>query len=142
MKELEPFCFERKKQNQTHPVKVRNKLQFSTCIEGYKYVYVHISTDLKDQKKSQTSKNVLFCNQGNCGNPSQLLVHIQWCLMNDISKMMWTGKKTKIILRARLVKNVVLVGKDIEQDAVGRQFEPFPYRRLSLHRWSPWDGQG
>ena len=25
---------------------------------------------------------------------------------------------------------LVLVGKDIELDAVGRQFEPYPYRRL------------
>ena len=29
---------------------------------------------------------------------------------------------------------LVLVGKDIELDAVGRQFEPYPYRRLRLHR--------
>ena len=38
---------------------------------------------------------------------------------------------------------LVLVGEDIELDAVGRQFEPCPYRRLRLHRWRPcgvtWD---
>ena len=28
---------------------------------------------------------------------------------------------------------LVLVGKDIELDAVGRQFEPYPYRRMHLH---------
>ena len=38
---------------------------------------------------------------------------------------------------------LVLVGKDIELDAVGRHFEPYPYGRLRLHRWRPcgvtWD---
>ena len=40
---------------------------------------------------------------------------------------------------------LVLVGKDIELDAVGRQpeFEPYPYHRLHLHQWRPcgvtWD---
>ena len=29
------------------------------------------------------------------------------------------------------------VGKDIELDAVGRQFETHPYRLLRLHRWRP-----
>ena len=28
---------------------------------------------------------------------------------------------------------LVLVGKDIELDAVGRQFEPYLYRRMRLH---------
>ena len=32
---------------------------------------------------------------------------------------------------------LVQVGKDIELDAVGRQFEPYAYRRLRLHRWRP-----
>ena len=28
---------------------------------------------------------------------------------------------------------LVLVGKDIELDAIGRHFEPYPYRRMRLH---------
>ena len=32
---------------------------------------------------------------------------------------------------------LILVGKDMELDAVGHQFEPYSYSRMCLHWWSP-----
>ena len=37
------------------------------------------------------------------------------------------------VCRDVLPTSLVLVGKDIELDAVGRQFVPYPYLRMRLH---------
>ena len=47
------------------------------------------------------------------------------------------------LTRKILLRPYSNLGKDMQLDAVGRQFEPYLYRRLRLHRWRPcgvtWD---
>ena len=47
---------------------------------------------------------------------------------NSESRTMFLRKK-----RCATEEFLVLVGKDIEPDAVDRQFEPYPYRRMRLY---------
>ena len=43
------------------------------------------------------------------------------------------GTRRSLPLTAQAMICLVIVGNDIELDAVGSQFEPYPYRRMRLH---------
>ena len=98
--------------------RLKENYDLSPCLVSLK-----IETQMKKPLQFNTSQGTQFCQPKNV-----LRVFRRRLVSRDLIFLCFCKLISKFTKGC-----LVLVGKDIELDAVGRQFEPYPYRRMRLH---------